>query len=365
MSQGIRTMKKWRWYGIALLSWLMVLWWGARPSYAHWADLSAAEFVVKAGSVGVNLTVPTPLLAFVDRDRDGRITSEEVQDNYEKLQGFLADRVILTDDRGQRGVLKLSKTAQVATLPNVNSPESHTTLQLSYNWPEQRQGLNIRYTLFEPNVATAQSLATVTMDDTVRDYVFSPSQPTLNLSDNYLWSQISRFVPLGIEHILTGYDHLLFLLSLLIGSSGIRSLLKIVTAFTVAHSVTLTLAVLGFIQLPPVVVECAIALSIVYVAAENLWRKEIPQRWVMTFVFGLIHGVGFSSILQEFNLPKEALAVSLVSFNLGVEIGQVVAVVCFFGLWQLLRKLKWSRPIMSGMLVAIGLYWFLQRATGG
>ncbi len=360
-------MKKWRWYGMALLSLLMVLWWGARPIYAHWADLSAAEFIVKPADVQVNLTVPTPLLAaLVDRNQDGRISSAEVQDNYEKLQGFLADRVILTDDRGQRGVPKLAKTAQVATLPNVNSPAAHTTLQLTYHWPEKRQGLNIRYTLFEPNVATAQSLATVTKDDTVRDYVFSPSQPTLNLSDNYLWSQISRFVPLGIEHILTGYDHLLFLLSLLIGSSGIRSLLKIVTAFTVAHSVTLTLAVLGFIQLPPVVVECAIALSIVYVAAENLWRKgEIPQRWAMTFIFGLIHGVGFSSILQEFNLPQETLAVSLVSFNLGVEIGQVVAVVCFFGLWQLLRKLKWSRPLMSGMLVAIGLYWFLQRATGG
>jgi hydrogenase/urease accessory protein HupE len=358
-------MKKWRLHGMALLSLLMVLWWGARPSNAHWADLSAAEFIVRAADVQVNLTVPTPLLAFADGNKDGQISSLEVQYNYEKLQGFLADRVILTDDRGQRGALRLSSNAQVTTLPNVNNPGAHTALQLSYTWPQTRQGLNIRYTLFEPNVSTAQSLATVTEGDTVRDYVFTPSQPTLNLSGNYLWNQVSRFVPLGIEHILTGYDHLLFLVSLLIGSGGIRSLLKIVTAFTVAHSVTLSLAVLGFIQLPPVVVECAIALSIVYVAAENLWRKEIPQRWMMTFAFGLVHGVGFSSILQEFNLPKDSLAASLVSFNLGVEIGQVVAVVCFFGIWQLLQKLKWSRKVMSGMLVAIGLYWFLQRASGG
>jgi HupE / UreJ protein len=357
--------KKYPW--LSLLVALVLYWFSAQPSAAHWADLATAEFLVQEQTVTVNLALPTPLLAFADTNKDDRIDVAELRTQQQQMQSFLADRLVLTDDQGRPGTLTLQPQVQVANLPKANAQESHTALQLSYRWPGERSGLQIRYTLFPPAVATAQSLATITVGDQVQEYVFTPNQPSFNLSDQGFVAQVLRFGALGIEHILTGYDHLLFLLSLLIGSQGWRSLVKIVTAFTLAHSITLSLATLNLIQLAPIWVESAIALSIAYVAAENLWRKEPRNRPLLTFAFGLIHGVGFASILQEFQLSTGALATSLVSFNLGVEIGQLGMVAVFYGLLKLLQKQSWAgmvQKLLSVALLLTGLWWFGQRITG-
>jgi hydrogenase/urease accessory protein HupE len=337
-----------------------------QPGLAHWADLSVSEFIVEPSQVNVTLTVPTPLLSQFDTDRNRQLSPAEVSTHLPKLQSFISDRLILTDEKGTQGILSLNPEVRVTTLPNAdNTKDEHTTLSGDYTWPDSREGLTIRYTLFAPGIASAQSFATITEGDRVQEYVFTPRQTALNLNTDGLWGRISRFLSLGIEHIVTGYDHVLFLLTVLMGSTGFWSVLKIVTAFTAAHSITLSLAVLGIVKLPPIFVESVIALSIAYIAAENLLRKEPRDRWLLTFGFGLIHGLGFATILQDFNLPADTLALSLVSFNLGVELGQIAVVGVFFSLLSLIRRYAWEikfRKFLSASLVLIGLYWFVQRA---
>jgi hypothetical protein len=174
------------------------------------------------------------------------------------------------------------------------------------------------------------------------------------------------FFALGIEHILTGYDHLLFLLVLILRGRDLLQLLKIVTAFTLAHTVTLGLAAYDVVTLPGAFVEAVIALSIAYVAAENLFpRFAISRRWTVSFLFGLVHGFGFSSVLREIGLPRENLLLSLLNFNLGVEAGQAAMVVAALPLLLYIRRRPWEPRFtmaVSAIVLVVGLVLFLERA---
>ncbi|HTO48971.1 MAG TPA: HupE/UreJ family protein [Burkholderiales bacterium] len=175
------------------------------------------------------------------------------------------------------------------------------------------------------------------------------------------------FFWLGVDHILTGYDHLLFLLVLVLGGGGAWSLVKIITAFTVAHSVTLALAVLGIVTLPDRFVEAAIALSIAYVAAENLLAKQaLSRRWLVSLVFGLVHGFGFASLLREIGLPPGHLAVSLGAFNLGVEAGQAAVALPLVWLLMRVRGKPWEPRVaatVSAIVLGVGLTLFVGRVA--
>lgn len=137
---------------------------------------------------------------------------------------------------------------------------------------------------------------------------------------------MQRYLVTGIEHIFLGYDHLAFLVAVVLWARRLIPVIKIVTAFTIAHSITLSLAALGVVVIPPAIVEPTIAASIVFVALENFFSRDIDRRWRVTFAFGLIHGFGFAGALQEIGLPSNAVAIALASFNVGVEIGQVAIV---------------------------------------
>lgn len=177
------------------------------------------------------------------------------------------------------------------------------------------------------------------------------------------------FLELGVEHIWTGYDHLLFLAGLLIVCSHLRTIVGVVTSFTVAHSITLGLAATNTVNLSSQVVEPLIAASILFVGAENLIRRgaEPKGRWAVAFAFGLVHGFGFASVLRELGLGANGhgIALPLFSFNLGVEIGQVtVAAIVLPVVWKLrknARFLSQGIPILSGMVAVTGLYWLLER----
>ena len=180
-----------------------------------------------------------------------------------------------------------------------------------------------------------------------------------------------KFVPAGIHHILIGPDHLLFLVGLLLLGGSVRKLLLVVTAFTVAHSITLSLAALNFVTPPARIVEPAIALSIVYVGIDNLMvgRGRDVRGWI-AFAFGFIHGFGFASVLREMGLPSRALGWSLFSFNLGVEIGQLLVVVIVASALLALRarnETAGRRLAFAGSLVvvAMGVFWFVQRVFFG
>ncbi|MFH0343820.1 MAG: HupE/UreJ family protein [Chromatiales bacterium] len=176
------------------------------------------------------------------------------------------------------------------------------------------------------------------------------------------------FLKLGVEHILTGYDHLLFLFALLVVSPGLWSSIKIITAFTLAHSITLGLATFHLVELPSAIVEPLIAATIVYVGLENLVRREAPRgRWFLTFIFGLVHGFGFAGVLRELGVGSGeiGIALPLFSFNLGVELGQLMVAACLLPLLAWLRarpRLAWRWvPVSSVLVVIAGGYWLAER----
>jgi hydrogenase/urease accessory protein HupE len=185
---------------------------------------------------------------------------------------------------------------------------------------------------------------------------------------------IGRYVEAGIEHIFLGYDHIAFLIAVVLWARRLWPVVKIVTAFTLAHSITLSLAALGVVVIPSAVVEPAIAASIVFVALENFFSRDIDRRWRDTFGFGLIHGFGFASALQEFGLPRGSVVPALGAFNLGVEIGQVAIVSIVVPALVVLDRAFTSsaaRPArapplvytLSGAIAVLGCYWIMIRTV--
>src|SRR5882762_4356564 len=182
-----------------------------------------------------------------------------------------------------------------------------------------------------------------------------------------VFAVIRKFLPAGIHLILVGPDHLLFLVGLLLIGGSIRRLLLVVSSFTVAHSITLSLAALNLVTPPARLIEPAIALSIVYVGVDNLMvgRGRDVRAWI-AFAFGFIHGFGFANVLREMNLPSRALGWSLFSFNLGVEIGQLFVVVLVASALMALRSTNEAtgrRLALAGSLavILVGAFWFVQR----
>ena len=195
---------------------------------------------------------------------------------------------------------------------------------------------------------------------------------TLSAPAPSLLSTLERYLLTGIEHIFLGYDHIAFLIAVVLWARRLVPVIKIVTAFTIAHSITLSLAALDIVVIPSTIVEPAIAASIVYVAMENFFTSNIDDRWRVTFAFGLIHGFGFAGALREIGLPTNAIAPALAAFNIGVEIGQVVIVsivVPALIAVDRLMAVDRTKPARAATLVyalsavigAIGSYWFVTR----
>jgi len=202
--------------------------------------------------------------------------------------------------------------------------------------------------------------------------IIKPTDPTYAISANAKPLQIISYVFLGIEHILEGVDHLLFVLGFLLLVTDKKLLLKTITAFTIAHSITLTAATLKWVTVQPAVVEAVIALSIVFMAVELVHcyqgRPGLTAKypWLIAFSFGLLHGFGFAGALADVGLPEHAIPLTLFLFNVGVEIGQLIFVVVVLGIIWLVRKskvhvpaiIKWVPPYAIGSFAAM---WFIQR----
>lgn len=359
---------RWRKYWLCIFSFIVTLLisLSPTPSYGHWADLTVAEIMVGKTQTEIILTFPTSLVSSSDDNRDGQLSKNEVANHKNEIEKLLGNRIRLVDEKGQEG--KISVVLSNNLPSNIqNNDNTHTTLELTYTWPQPVDGLKINYNFFLPETPTARCLATIIQEGQTQNLVFTPEKREYSLTSSSVWQQVTSFGLLGIEHILTGYDHVLFLISLLMLGGKLSYLLKIVTAFTISHSITLSLAVFNIFTLPVRFVESAIALTIVYVAVENFWRKSTRGRWLLTFIFGLIHGLGFAGVLQEINPEQSNLAISLASFNLGVEIGQIFIVCIALFALRTLHKKPWEltfRRLISAGVIAIGLFWFVQRAFG-
>lgn len=204
----------------------------------------------------------------------------------------------------------------------------------------------------------------------------TPGEPAVTIPAHPSAGGVSgTYFILGVEHILLGYDHLLFVLALLIITRGGWRIVKTVTAFTVSHSVTLSLAALGYVHLPPAPVEAIIALSIVFVAAEigrgEAGRKGVAARapWLVAFLFGLLHGLGFAGALSEIGLPEVHIPLALLFFSVGVEAGHFMFVGLVLALVAALRRLGRGLPRRAELIPTYGIgitaaYWLIERVAG-
>lgn len=196
--------------------------------------------------------------------------------------------------------------------------------------------------------------------------VVTRDRPSMTLTTGYKHglAPYGALIWLGVEHILLGWDHLMFLCALMIVGGRALQLVKVVTAFTLAHSLTLALAALEVVALPSRLVEGGIALTVAYVAFDNFFARADRPRWLLTFCFGLVHGFGFANVLAEMNLARSELVSSLLSFNAGVEIGQLAVAAALFPLSRWLADRRYRQRVIaavSGVIFVFGITWFVQR----
>ena len=319
----------------------------------------------------------------LDRDGNGELTWGEVRQRDADITKLATSRLALTAN-GTACPLTPSGPLMLDT----HSDGNYAVLSLKAQCPGEgalKAPLKLNYSMLfdvDPShrglvqwVAPGQDTAS-----TAQALVFGneSAEQTLALQPAGAWQTLKQYIFDGVWHIWIGYDHILFLLSLLLPAVLLRragqwepaptlkgsfvEVVKVVTAFTLAHSITLSLAALGVISLPSRLVESVIAASVVLAALNNLRGTIEGKRWVMAFVFGLIHGFGFASVLADLGLPQNALVLALVGFNVGVELGQLAIVAVFLPIAFALRRTWFYRVgvLMGGsILVAILASWWL------
>jgi hypothetical protein len=333
-----------------------------RSASAHPAPFSYLDIVFRGGSIDGALVVHVIDIAH----ELGIATPEEALDpgllarERQRIFDILTSRVSLTTDR------RLTPQWE-----NIEPRKDDLALRITYRIPNEHPGsMEIDTNLF-PYDPVHQTFINIYEDSNLRQQVIfnastAPHTYYLGTTQGAI-AVMKTFIPSGTHHILIGPDHILFLIGLLLLGGTWMALVRIVTAFTIGHSITLSLAALNIVSPPASIIEPAIALSIVFVGADNLVRGEGRdlRAWV-ALTFGLVHGFGFANVLREFGLPREALGWSLFSFNLGVEIGQLAVVLLVASLLAAIRRrsdVAGARVAIAGsvIVIAAGTYWFVQR----
>ncbi len=338
------------------------------PAEAHTPDISTGKIAPQANRVFV---VDIGFLA-TDLERMIRDTMSERADANLSIPGvleteigkFVARRVAMRDDSGRACVTAVEKSGEDPT----NQDSALVVLRFDCSSVSGK-------TLYDATRLLAQQgpkgkhLVTVVGGDNVGETMLYPTDPPLDLArplettGQLMW----KFLQAGVEHIVTGYDHLCFLFALILWATRLWSVVKIVTAFTISHSITLSLAALKIFTLPSTLVETLIAASIIFVAVENYFSRDVDNRWRNTFLFGFIHGFGFASALTEMGVPQGGVIPALAAFNIGVELGQVAIVLPLMPLLFAVDKMtggKRSEKLvyaLSALIALAGVFWFLQR----
>ena len=316
-------------------------------------------------AVTLDIADLTPVLK-LDTNGDGETEAAEISAALPRVKAYVARHLDVVNDG--KPVALSSRAVDFSV-----DAGGHVLLrsQFAAPRPHDLSKISVALPLFEDFGADYKVLARITIDEESHEDVLTGSAMRASVAGVETESGVTRgplsFLKLGIEHIFIGIDHILFLLALIVIGGRFKQLVKIVTAFTLAHSVTLALAALQIVTPPTRLIESLIALTIVYVASENLWVTKADYRWVITGAFGLVHGFGFANVLRELGLPKKGFIASLVTFNLGVEIGQIVIVSLMWPLVWALSRSKHRRAIvslLSSAIALVGLGWFLQRAFG-
>lgn len=312
----------------------------------------------------------------VDSDGNGQLTAGEVKAAWPAIDAYVKARVQLVGcelDSARQAVVTREEGAYASLAYDARCGQSVS----------QATPPSIRYMLFKDIDTNHRATARIEWAGVITAQALNPQEAVaVDASSNAL-SEPWAFLREGIHHIVTGYDHVLFLLCLLLPSVMRRTnkgwvpveklpqalwpVLSIVTAFTVAHSITLTLAALQWVSVPVRVIEPLIAVTIVIAALDNLWPVLGRRRFLMTFLFGLVHGFGFAGVLQELELPTTAFVGALLQFNLGLELGQVVIVAAVAALLFLVRAraayVPWVIRGGSMAAIAVAVAWFIERTA--
>lgn len=359
--------------------WLILCLLCSLPALAHKASDSYLVLDIKGHEVSGQWDIALRDIDFalgLDQDGNGEINWGELRARHADIAAWALSR--LSVKRGESCTLRVTQH-QV----DEHTDGSYAVLKLAGTCPGATGELTLGYRLLFELDALHRGLLRLSLDGVTQTGVFSPARAEQRFVAGEMsrLAQFKQYVVEGVWHIWIGFDHILFLLSLLLPavlvhdakrwrgverfSQSLREVLWVVTSFTVAHSITLSLAALGLISLPSRLVESAIALSVVLAAANNLWPVVEGKRWLVAFCFGLIHGFGFASVLAELGLPQETLVLSLIGFNLGVETGQLAIVAVFLPVAYLLRHTSLYRRgvFVAGSLLtmAVALIWLAER----
>ena len=337
------------------------------PAQAHNAGVSTSRVAIHGRTIDVEINA-------LGRDYETavgvRITDKGSGEVNPVALAVMAPSILSYVDHN---VAVLAGSQRCTSPPGTaKAADTHVLVAMAWSCPPDGE-LRYRVTLFQDVDQAARHLALISTESGERELALDNSVPEIALSGarSSVLQIVGRFVAAGIEHIFLGYDHIAFLVAVILWGQRLWPLIKVVTAFTVAHSLTLTLAVLDVVRLPSSVVEPLIAATIVYVAAENFFVRDIGKRWRATFVLGLVHGLGFAGALREYGLPQGALLPALAAFNIGVEIGQVAIVALIFPLllWsdRLGGAAEEGRSValvftISAVILVLGLYWLIERA---
>lgn len=355
---------------------------GAGAAWAHKPSDSYLSIDVDGATVTGRWDIALRDLDFaigLDADGDGNITWGEVRTRHSEIAAHALARLSV---KSAGAACTVSAGEQMV---DDHTDGAYTVIPLRIACPGGAPSrLDVGYTLFADIDPQHRGLLNLRAGGITRTAVLGPQAPEqgFDLAETDRLSQFGAYAKEGVWHIWIGFDHILFLLSLLLpaalvwadrrwrAAEGLRGpaveVVKVVTAFTVAHSITLSLAALGVVSLPSRWVESAIAASVVLAALNNIWPVFQGNRWVVAFGFGLIHGFGFASVLADLGLPQATLVLALVGFNVGVELGQLAIVAVFLPIAFGLRRTWFYRRLVfvggSGAIAGLAAVWLVERA---
>ena len=330
----------------------LLLWLAAGPALVQAHDVSRSQSRLEVVGAEIHGSITLDLSEFpnVDVNHDSVISYEELEPAIERIYAALKGHFFVGDPG-----LPLRTSVEHYELV-----EDHLLrLDVRYVFERPPTRVMVRSTFHEITRPDHRHLISVRFGDDLQESVLGAGHDSAVfdriLARPYV-ETVKRFVTLGVAHIFGGYDHLAFLVCLLVATTTLGSLAKVITSFTLAHSITLALATFDLVILPTRLTESLIALSIAYVAIENLLQFRAVERYRITFLFGLVHGFGFASVLREIGLPDKGLLLSLVSFNVGVEMGQLAVVASVLPVLALIARggVPWS-----------GAAWWPSPARGG
>jgi hypothetical protein len=369
-NRGRRKGWSFSWLGSFLISLLLAL---AGRAFAHNLDTSYARVTITPQEVEFKFAYDLASLQRITRldpDGDLQVSRAEIVAATPAIQQFLRARVFLGLNEQEaefaEAVPPVWPEDAGAAIPE--SDYHQRLLSFAFRNPvlSAPEAVTLTFDVFGQLGDAHTILGVFVWEGREDEVIFTRFEPDYLYDTGYrtpLSQQITQYFKLGVKHIFLGFDHIAFLFALLF-VKRFMDLIKVITAFTVAHTLTLALAVLQIVKFPSQLVEIGIAATIMYVAAENLWVKSTRHRWMLTFGFGLVHGFGFANVLRELGLPARGLARSLVSFNLGVEAGQIVIVGALWPLLWWINRQSWAAAFRVGLSVVIfllGAAWFVER----